>query len=106
MKTMLTKWFLSTPNPATLTVRGAAGAFYDNHSTPGTFVKPYFSNSFTATQQYQWQCTCSAGNAWQPIGGFTGISINRSVNQVPPYVGVWDFLITKSGSSATINPLP
>jgi hypothetical protein len=47
-----------------------------------------------------------SNNTWQPIGGFTGIEINRSVNQVPPYANVWDFLITKSSSSATINPLP
>jgi hypothetical protein len=98
---------ISEPNPdARLTVPAIGGALYDNHSTPGTFVTPYFSNNFTATQQYQWQCTCVSNNTWQPIGGFTGIEINRSVNQVPPYANVWDFLITKSSSSATINPLP
>lgn len=93
---------LSPPNPTILNVPGADGMAQDNHSTPGPFVRPYRAASITATQIYRYNCPCKSGGAWQTLAG--PINIVRSVSQNTD--GTWKFTITKSGSSATINPLP
>lgn len=93
---------ISPPNP-TVTEGSATGGFLeDNHSTPGTFVKPYSAKTITASQIYRYRCTCKDNNAWITLLG--PLSITRSVSQNTN--GSWKFTITKSGQSATINPLP
>lgn len=93
---------LSPNNPTIIWVAAAAGTFQDNHSTPGTFVKPYAAASVTATQNYRFRCPCENNNNPAVISG--PISIVRSVSQRPD--AQFRFTITKSGSSASIDPLP
>ncbi len=93
---------LSPPNPTVGAASGTLGAGVDNHSTPGTFVKPYSARSFTATQIYWYSCPCSNGGQRVTILG--PLAIVRSVSLSKN--ASWKFTITKSGSSATINPLP
>jgi hypothetical protein len=96
---------LSPPNPTiqpTPPVPGSDGASQDNHSTPGTFVKPYKAASVVAVQNYRYTCTCA--NNGNPIVISGPISITRTVGQNAD--GTFKFVISKSGSSATINPLP
>lgn len=95
---------LNPPNPETGQVAGDLGAFPngDVHVTPGSFVKPYSAKSITATQIYRYRCPCHNNNAWQTLIG--PLNIVRSVSRNPN--GSWKFTVTKSGASATINPLP
>lgn len=93
----------NTPNPTILPVPpipGADGTGADNHSTAG-FRTPYQAASFTATQYYQYSCTCDHSSNVHLAGP---ISIVRSVGQNPDLT--WKYTITKSGVSAYINPLP
>jgi hypothetical protein len=96
---------LNPANPTILPVPpipGPNGLGQDNHSTPGTFVKPYVAKTITATQNYRYTCACASGG--QPVNMFGPVSIVRSVSQNAN--GSWKFTITKDGQSATINPLP
>jgi hypothetical protein len=96
---------LNPPNPTTTPdYAGNLGTFPfgDNHSTPGTFVKPYSAATVTATQIYRYHCPCHNSDAWTTLLG--PHNIVRSVSQS---TGTnWKFTITKTGSSATIDPLP
>jgi hypothetical protein len=74
----------------------------DDHSTPGSFVKPYSAKTIIATQVYQY--TCSGANGGNPVKLKGPLQIKRSVSQNTN--GSWKFTITKSGASASINPLP
>ena len=88
---------------STVTEGTATGGFLeDDHTTPGTFVKPYQAKTITAAQIYRYRCTCKQNNAWITV--LDGLSIERSVSQNAN--GSWKFTITKSGQTATINPLP
>ena len=90
------------PNPTVIDLPASDGGFQDTHSTRGTFVTPYSSSSFTATQYYRYRCPCrSSGNYVNLVGP---INIVRAVS--PSTGGRWKFTITKSGASATIDPLP
>jgi len=90
------------PNPTIIDLPATDGGFQDTHSTRGTFVTPYSSSSFTATQNYRYKCPCrSSGNYVNLVGP---INIVRAVS--PSTGGRWKFTITKSGASATIDPLP
>ena len=93
---------LNPPNPTILSVPGVDGVAQDNHSTPGTFVKPYAAASVTAVQRYRYTCACD--NSGNPVVIVGPINLVRSVFKNP--TGTFGFKITKSGSSATINPLP
>ena len=73
----------------------------DQHSHPA-FLGPYKADSFTATQYYRFQCTNYKANAWINMVG--PISIQRTVSQNSN--GTWQYTITKSGSSNSVNPLP
>lgn len=79
------------------------GAFLDNHRTSGGFVTPYAEASFTAIQYYRYSCPCKDGGAYVNLMG--PINIVRSVSRIPN-TNQFKFTITKSGYSATINPLP
>ena len=93
---------LNPPNPTILSVAATDGAAQDNHSTPGAFVKPYAAASVTAMQIYRYTCPCSNGG--NPVTIFGPLAIVRSVIRNPN--GSFRFEITKSGATATINPLP
>jgi hypothetical protein len=96
---------INHPNPTILPVPpipGPNGIGMDNHSTPGTFVKPYSAKTITATQNYRYTCPCA--NSGQPVVLYGPLDIVRSVSQNAD--SSWKFVITKDGKSATINPLP
>ena len=94
-------WNQATPNPSVAPnppIPGTYGTATDDHS-PGAFVKPYMAASFNASQTYNYSCT----------GGIHGtlmgpLTISRSVSQNAG--GSWKYVVTKSGASASINPLP
>jgi hypothetical protein len=93
---------VSPANPTPTPFNPTTGEATDDHYTPGTFRKPYFAKSMTATQVYRYWCPCVNGGAWTTIMG--PLYITRSVSQNPD--GTWKFTITKAQGSATINPLP
>ena len=93
---------LNPPNPTILNVAGTDGAAQDNHSTPGAFVKPYAAAAVTAMQIYRYTCPCANGG--NPVTIFGPLNIVRSV--IMNANGSFRFEITKSGATATINPLP
>lgn|GEM_PF-6226792 len=78
------------------------GAATDNHSVGSPFVTPYSASSFTAVQYYRYRCPCRNNGNYVNIMG--PINIVRSVSNVSG--AGWKYTITKSGASATINPLP
>lgn len=92
------------PNPSIANVFANQGSFSDDQMlTPSqTFVKPYGFSTFTATQYYRFACTYyDSGNFHNLMGP------NLIVRMVSPNPnGSWKFTVTKSGSMATINPLP
>lgn len=93
-----------TPNPTiepSPPIPGDRGKAVDNHSTLG-FKKPYKRASFTANQVYRYTTPCK--NAGKPIAMSRNIAIVRTVTQNAD--GTFKYRITKSGSSAEINPLP
>jgi len=93
-----------TPNPTIAPVPpvpGPNGRAVDNHSTRA-FKKPYQRASFTAKQVYRYQTPCKNGG--RPVALSSNISIVRVVKQKAD--GNYFYRITKSGSSATVDPLP
>lgn len=92
---------LDPDNPTEKSITASSGVGQDNHST-GTFVAPYKAASFTATQIYRYSCPCHKNGEWETLMG--PHSIVRSVTQNADKS--WRFTITKTGQSATINPLP
>lgn len=73
----------------------------DVHSSE-PFTKPYRVDSFSATQRYRYQCLCDNNGA--PIVLLGPITITRSVAQNPD--GTFRHTITKSGLTASIDPMP
>ncbi len=72
--------------------------------TQTPFQEPYFANSFTATQVFQYACPCRNSGAYTT---FTNtFAITRAVSSNGN--GTWNYVLTKTGSTATgsINPLP
>ena len=87
-------------NPSIDGVNGTDGQFTDDQiPTEGGWLKPYAAASFTATQKYQY--VCNGGSEVTLMGN---ISIVRTVGKNSN--GSFYYKVTKSGSSATINPLP
>ena len=64
-----------------------------------SWTKPYQYATFSATQYYQYSCN---GPTQHTLMG--PITITRTVSQNAN--GTWMYQVTKSGSSATLNPLP
>lgn len=93
---------INPPDPTIINVQGNYGGMGDNHSTPGTFVKPYSASTVTSTQIYRYQCPCQNNNAWTTLMGPHSIVRSVATNGS----GGWKFTITKTGASATIDPLP
>lgn len=89
-------------NPTVIDRPATEGGFQDNHSISGSFVTPYTAASFTGTQYYRYKCPCAnSGNYVNLVGP---LNIDRSVSSAGG--PNWKYTITKSGASATINPLP
>lgn len=80
---------------------GTAGLLEDGHWPGGTFVTPYGSAMATTSQRYFYRCSCE-GNLTQYIWGPQNIVRSIASNGT----GGWKYTITKTGQSATINPLP
>jgi hypothetical protein len=100
---------LNPANPTITNFSASSGAAQDNHSTPGTFVKPYSQQTVVATQYYRYSCPCQNNGAYVNVVG--PLSISRSVTSNG--AGGWEFVITKpnitplsGASNASINPLP
>jgi PBS lyase HEAT-like repeat len=95
----------STPNPTITWLSASAGPnpghMQDNHS-PKQFVQPYVANTFNASQDYRYQCPIS-GIVVFP--GEKGITIARTVSDSTGR-GCFGYTVTKSGASASVNPLP
>ncbi len=81
-------------------VPGADGILQDNH-TYGSFASSYAYDTFTATQYYQYSCTCDGSSNVNLQGP---IYITRTVSQNGDLT--WKYVITKAGYTASINPLP
>ncbi|MDO9074798.1 MAG: DUF4157 domain-containing protein [Rubrivivax sp.] len=95
---------VGTPNPTLLPnppVPGTRGRAVDNHSTL-PFLKPYRRASFTARQVYRYATPCKNGG--RPVALSPNINIVRVVKRKPD--GNFQYRITKSGSSAGVDPLP
>jgi hypothetical protein len=91
----------SPDNPTVTNEPGADGEFTDdNNLEPAmTFVKPYFQNSFTATQYFRYSC-----NGGQYVNLMGPLSLVRTVSKDSN--GAWEFTVTKpTNGSAKIDPL-
>lgn len=96
------------PNPTvipnSLTVLGTAtiGHLEDHHwlSSSMLFVQTYRVDSFVATQDYAYRCSCRADLDWVPFEGFRGIDIVRSITNES---GRWQFKTEKSGVTSTYD---
>lgn len=90
----------SSTNPTVIDVSATSGSGQDDHLGP-PFATPFSAASFTATQYYRYKCPCANGGNYVNLMG--PISIVRSVTQNAN--GSWKYTVTKSGSSATVNPM-
>jgi hypothetical protein len=93
-------WINGTHNPEIRSVAATDGQAPDDHGTK-PFVTPYKAATFTASQDYLYQC--SDVNGGEPIL-IQFQEIVRSV--IDNHNGTFRYVITKSGASAGINPLP
>lgn len=101
----------AVPNPGGSTGYSMAHRpLIDNHRVPGTpnittvpvFITPYQNATYTVNQAYKFRCPCYQNYQFQVLLG--NINIVRSVS--PATGSNWKYTVTKSGASATINPLP
>jgi hypothetical protein len=94
----------ASQSPTVIDLPATDGALVDDHklSPSTTFAQPYSQSTFTAIQYYRYKCT-NANNG-QYVDLVSALSIQRTVDQNPD--ASWFFTVTKSGASATINPLP
>jgi len=99
-----------TINPFTANVAGSnwlpapdshVGAVDTN--THPSFVKPYTSDNFTASQNFRFQCSNYNNGNWN---NFTQVGIPITRNVTVNTSGSWKYSITKSGASNTVNPMP
>jgi len=89
----------STPNPTVVLGAASAGSFTDTHDHQ-PIVPPYSTVTFTAQQRYIYTCACKPGP--NVLAGIWGIV--RTISKRPD--GKFVYTITKSGLSASDNPLP
>ena len=91
-----------TPTPK---LSGSVGALTDHQLFGGTnplnAAPPYQSQTFTATQTYEFDDSAT-GQVNQPIPGPDAgpLSITRSIGFRPPYVPTWWYSVTKNGTTA------
>lgn len=92
-------------NPGTPYVENtasSAGQFQDNHLTAGSFVAPYTAKTVVAAQIYRYRCSCYSVGDWVALMG----PHNSTRSVLDNGDGTWRFEVTKTGASATIDPLP
>jgi hypothetical protein len=89
-------------NPFTKNVDGFAEGFQDFHGVDGTWAPPYIARSVTASQIYRYSCPCYSGGTWITLLG--PHDITKSV--IDNGDGTWRYEVSKTGVTATINPLP
>jgi len=75
--------------------------FADNQNNPG-FLSPYKADNFVASQDYGFQCSNYKNNTFTNLS--VPIIIQRAVTQNSN--ATWMYMVTKSGSSNSVNPLP
>jgi len=88
-----------TINPTEDSVSGPSAVFVDDHFPPNSFTHPLNSASFSATQKYRYKCG-SGGYVYLTGSMIIKRTVTRNSN------GSWKYTVTKSGSSATIDPIP
>lgn len=76
-------------------------ALEDQH-LHNNFLTPYVGNLFDAAQTYRWSCSGYYNGQWQT---FANNTIERTVAK-HINLSTWYYLVTKSGSSASVDPLP
>jgi hypothetical protein len=85
-------------NPLETLLPGTLGQAQDTHGHP-MFLPPYAPGGVVeAQQQYFYQCLCL--NARQSL------QIQSIIRNVAPQGNGWEYTITKSGVTGTIDPLP
>ncbi|HEX2091730.1 MAG TPA: hypothetical protein VHG28_04975, partial [Longimicrobiaceae bacterium] len=95
-------WNGSTRNPEFhFDIPGTDPAMGDEH-TSRPFKKPYRADGFTARQKYRYRTPCRNGG--NPVDLTATIPIVRAVTQRS--ARRWKYTITKSGETATLDPLP
>ncbi|MGA2982929.1 MAG: hypothetical protein ABSG32_03900 [Terriglobia bacterium] len=93
-------WNYSNLNPVVNGVPGTDDGFSDDQlDGDDSWTKPYKAVTFPATQYYRY--TCNGGSEVNLMGP---MSIVRTVSQNAN--STFMYQVTKSGASATINPLP
>lgn len=95
-------WDGKTKNPEVGgAIPGTDGKMGDEHTTR-SFLEPYKEASFTATQFYRFRTKCHKGGAPENLKG--PLSIVRTVKKRKD--GKLKYTVTKSGKSASIDPMP
>ncbi len=95
-------WGATWQNPTVIWLAAKNGGFVDNHLIPLPFVKPLKSATVPSTQNYRYQCGCA--NDGNPVVLVGPITITRSVTKNKN--GTFKYTVTKSGISASVNPIP
>jgi hypothetical protein len=88
-------------DPTIINVPGNDIGITDEH-IHNNFLTPYVSNVFDAPQTYRWSCPGYYNGQWVT---FTNNTIERTVAKHVS-LSTWYYLVTKSGYSATVDPLP
>ena len=93
-------WNSQNNNPVSIGVPGTDGMYWDYHLNGNdSWTKPHTGATFAATQYYRY--TCNGGSEVNLMGP---LSITRTVSRNAN--GTYMYKVTKSGASATLNPLP
>jgi hypothetical protein len=84
-------WYFSSPDPTSIWHSGSDLAFTDKlHYEP--VETPYQSSLFDATQQFRFQCPSLAATTFS---GWSGITIERSIEDTNPPNGCWTYSVFK-----------
>ena len=90
-------------NPMVTDDDARAGGALDTHNLNSTaFRPPYFNSGVAATQIYRFRCPCYNGFNWVTLMG--PHSVNYAVSQ--NLNGSFKYTLSKTGTTATISPLP
>jgi hypothetical protein len=90
---------IAQDNPIVLNVKDPTAAARDDHQIPGAIVKPFRTSTVTTTQYYRFKCPGYNNGNWVNVMG--PITITRTIRRNAN--GTWQYTITKSGASATLN---
>ena len=70
-----------------------------NRPPEGQFVMPYSEARFSASQRFEYNCTCQYTSSYTPFPGFTDMEILRRVTQDGGTT--WKYGVTKHGTPCT-----